>query len=183
MGAERLRTLRTRLLSLAAVHSDRRVNEELAGADARKWHYAVLATLDEFGPASQAQLSDHTRIYRSDLVAVLNELTERGQVSREPDPSDRRRNLVTITAAGHRQLHRLDEILARVDDEIFAPLDQRQREQLTTLLSLLVERPGEPPQQAEELPQHAVKPAATGRRTAGAVRRTGARPAKTEQAT
>ena len=137
-GAERLRTLRTRLLSLAAMHSDRRVNEELARADARKWHYAVLATLDEFGPASQSQLSDRTRIYRSDLVAVLNELTARGQVSRAPDPDDRRRNLVTLTPDGRRGLHTLDKILADVEAEVFAPLTPEQRAQLTTLLTLLV---------------------------------------------
>ncbi len=137
-GAERLRTLRTRLLSLAALHSDRRVNEELAHADARKWHYAVLATLDEFGPASQARLSDRTRIHRSDLVAVITELTERGLVDRSPDPADRRRNLVTLTAPGRRRLHKLDKILAAVDDEVFAPLDPAQRTQLTDLLTLLV---------------------------------------------
>ncbi|WP_250006382.1 MarR family winged helix-turn-helix transcriptional regulator [Actinoplanes sp. M2I2] len=143
-GAERLRTLRTRLLSLAAMHSDRRVNEQLARADARKWHYAVLATLDEFGPASQAQLSDRTRVYRSDLVAVLNELADRGQVDRAPDPADKRRNLVRITTAGRRQLRRLDKILAAVDDEVFAPLDPAQRAQLTDLLTILVDRQGEP---------------------------------------
>ena len=54
MPARRLRRRPTRLLSLAAIHSDRQVNEALARADARKWHYAVLATLDEAGPASQA---------------------------------------------------------------------------------------------------------------------------------
>ncbi|WP_250034765.1 MarR family winged helix-turn-helix transcriptional regulator [Paractinoplanes maris] len=141
-GAERLRTLRTRLLSLAAVHADRRVTEELAGAGARKWHYAVLATLDEFGPASQSRLSDRTRVYRSDLVAVLNELSGRGQIERAPDPADKRRNLVRITAAGRRQLHTLDQLLAAVDDDVFAPLTPAQRAQLTDLLTILVDHHG-----------------------------------------
>ncbi|MEU4695306.1 MarR family transcriptional regulator [Actinoplanes sp. NPDC023714] len=139
-GAERLRNLRTRLLSFAATHSDRRVNEELSKADARKWHFAVLATLDEFGPLSQAQLSDRTRIYRSDLVSVINELTDRGQVVRAPDPADRRRNVVTLTPAGHRQLARLDRILAGVEEEILAPLTAEERDQLTRLLTAMVER-------------------------------------------
>jgi DNA-binding MarR family transcriptional regulator len=143
-GAQRLRTLRTRLLSLSALHSDRRVSEELARAGARKWHYAALATLDEFGPASQAQLSDRTRIYRSDLVAVLNELAERGEVERAPDPADRRRNLVRVTASGRRQLRRLDKLLAAVDDEVFAPLTPAQRAQLTELLTILVDHHGDP---------------------------------------
>lgn len=143
-GAERLRTLRTRLLSLAATHSDRRVIEELARAGARKWHYAALATLEEFGPASQSALSDRTRIYRSDLVAVLDELAGRGQVERAPDPADRRRNLVRITASGRRQLRRLDKLLTAVDDDVFAPLTPAQRDQLTELLTILVDHHGGP---------------------------------------
>lgn len=138
-GAQRLRTLRTRLLGLAAMHSDRRVNDELARVGARKWHYAVLATLDEFGPASQSRLSDRTRIYRSDLVAVLNELAEREQVDRAPDPADKRRNLVRITGAGRRALRELDRVLAAVEDEVLAPLTAAQRAQLTDLLTILVD--------------------------------------------
>ena len=141
-GAARLRNLTTRLLSLAATQSDRRVNEELARADARKWHYAVLATLDEFGPASQAQLSHRTGIYRSDVVAVINELAGRGQVERSPNPADRRQNVITLTQRGRRQLLKLDKLLANVQDEVLAPLSPPEREQLTQLLTALVDRRG-----------------------------------------
>src|SRR6266540_6687737 len=79
----RLRRLPSRLLTQTAMHADRLVNEGLARADDRKWHYAVLAALQEFGPASQAALSRRTGIYRSDLVAVINELAGRGLRSEE----------------------------------------------------------------------------------------------------
>lgn len=138
-GVERLRRLPTRLLSLAAIHSDRRVNEELARVDARKWHYAVLATLDELGPLSQAELSSRTGIYRSDLVSVINELAARELVDRAPDPGDRRRNVVTLTPPGRRQLLTLDTLLADVADEVLAPLAPAQRAQLTRLLTILVD--------------------------------------------
>ncbi|MCX5069026.1 MarR family winged helix-turn-helix transcriptional regulator [Micromonospora lupini] len=137
-GAARLRRLPTRLLSLAATYSDRRVNEALGRADARKWHYAVLATLDEFGPVSQAELSNRTSIYRSDLVAVINELTEQGLVERSADPADRRRNLITLTGQGHRQLLRLGELLADIENEVLAPLSPAQRDQLTHLLTAVL---------------------------------------------
>jgi len=142
-SAERLRRLPTRLLSLAAIQADRLVNEELARVDARKWHYAVLATLEEFGAASQAELSVRTGIYRSDLVAVINELAGRGLVKRAPDPADRRRNVVTLTAPGRRQLLKLDKLLADVEDEVLAPLNPTQREQLSHLLTTLVNHHGQ----------------------------------------
>jgi DNA-binding MarR family transcriptional regulator len=135
----RLRRLPTRLLSLAATMTDRLVNEALAGANARKWHYAVLATLDEFGAASQAELSGRTRIYRSDLVAVINELAEQGMVKRSPDPADGRRNVITLTGSGRRQLAKLDRLLADVEAEALAPLSATQREQLTRLLGAIVD--------------------------------------------
>jgi DNA-binding MarR family transcriptional regulator len=138
-SATRLTNLTTRILSMAANHADRIVTERLAVVGARKWHYAVLATLEEFGPASQAQLSDHTRIHRSDVVAVIDELADDALVKRSPDPADGRRNVITITAKGRRRLRRLDTLLANVQDEILALLDARERRQLHALLAKVVE--------------------------------------------
>jgi len=135
----RLRNLPSRLLTHTAMHADRLVNEGLAGADARKWHYAVLVSLRELGPASQATLSRRSGIYRSDLVAVINELADAGHVERAPDPADRRRNVITITEAGRAHLGRLDELLATVQDELLAPLDPAERDQLTRLLTRLLD--------------------------------------------
>src|ERR1700739_1769539 len=89
---ERLRSLPSRLLNLAAGYAQRQVGERLATLDSRKWHYATLAALEEFGPDSQSGLSDRTGIYRSDLVATINDLTARGLVVRNPVPADRRRH-------------------------------------------------------------------------------------------
>jgi len=136
--AARLANLTTRLLSMAATHSDRIVNERLASAAARKWHYAVLATLEEFGPASQADLSDRTGVYRSDVVGVVNELVERGHVVRAPDPADRRRNVISLTPGGRRQLGHLDALLEAAQDEVLAPLDEGERARLHQLLAAVV---------------------------------------------
>ncbi|WP_405817644.1 MarR family transcriptional regulator [Streptomyces sp. NBC_00838] len=140
--AARLRNLGTRLLSLAAIQSDRLVNEELARAGARKWHYAVLATLEEFGPASQSELSRRTGIHRSDMVAVINELADHGRVERSPNPADRRQNVIALTERGRELILRLDRLLAEVEDEVLAPLNPSERAQLTRLLTTLVDHHG-----------------------------------------
>ncbi|MFI6600333.1 MarR family winged helix-turn-helix transcriptional regulator [Nonomuraea sp. NPDC050536] len=135
----RLRRLPSRLLSMAAAHADRLIAAGLAAEDARKWHYAVLVALDESGPASQATLSRRTGIYRSDLVAVINELAERSLVERAPDPDDRRRNVITLTDRGHAHLARLDEVLETLQNGLLAPLAQEERATLVTLLTRLVD--------------------------------------------
>ncbi|MFE6685835.1 MarR family winged helix-turn-helix transcriptional regulator [Streptomyces sp. NPDC057743] len=136
---DRLRRRASRLLSQLTVRSDRLINDGLARIDARKWHYAVLASLQDFGPGSQATLSGRTGIYRSDMVGVLNELAERELVKRAPDPDDRRRNVITISAKGRRQLRRLDTVLDGLHDELLAPLDPAEREQLVQLLTRLLD--------------------------------------------
>ncbi|MGP3958600.1 MarR family winged helix-turn-helix transcriptional regulator [Nonomuraea sp. 3N208] len=135
----RLRRLPSRMLSMLAMHADRLVSEGLARMDARKWHYATLVALNESGPASQAELSKRTGIYRSDLVSVINELAERGFVDRAPDPADRRRNVITVTERGRRHLERLDKLITELQDDVLAPLSQPERQQLTDLLSRVLE--------------------------------------------
>ncbi|MGI5353060.1 MarR family winged helix-turn-helix transcriptional regulator [Streptomyces sp. CA-250714] len=136
---DRLRRRASRLLSQLTMWSDRLINEGLARADARKWHYAVLASLQEYGPASQAELSRRSGIYRSDMVSVLNELAERDLVERAPDPDDRRRNIITISARGRRQLRLLDKVLDDLHDELLAPLSPAERDQLVRLLTRLLD--------------------------------------------
>src|SRR5580698_10592644 len=141
---ERLRSLPSRLLSLAAGYAQRLVTDRLATVGSRRWHYATLAALEEFGPDSQSGLSDRTGIYRSDLVATINELTARGLVVRAPDPADGRRNAITITDEGRRQLKRLDALIAEGEAEFLAPLSAADRAELIRILQLLVEHHSRP---------------------------------------
>lgn len=130
------------LLTQTAAHAHRLVSDTFAAADARGYHYRILATLDEFGPASQADLGRRTAIHLSDMVGSINELADQGLVERSPDPSDRRRNIISVTGAGLRRLKDLHAQLVRTQDELLAPLSKREREQLTGLLARLLDHHG-----------------------------------------
>ncbi len=134
----RLRRLPSWLLTQTAAHAHRLVADGLAEVHARGYHLRLLATLEEFGPASQATLGRRSGIHFSDVVAALNELAERGLIERAPDPDDRRRNVITITQAGRRHLRRLDKQVARIQDDLLEPLSADEREQLTGLLARLL---------------------------------------------
>ena len=77
------------------------------------------------------------QVDRSDVVATVNDLAARGLVSRTPDPDDRRRNVIAITARGTEMLRRLDVTLAEVQDHVLEPLDERERATLVRLLAKL----------------------------------------------
>ena len=135
----RVRAKPSWLLNQAAIPANRLVAEGLAAIDGRRHHYVLLAALDEGGPASQADLSRRTTIDRSDMVAAVNELAERGLVVRSPDATDRRRNVVSLTAAGRRHLQKLDRILDQAQDQLLAPLSPADRRELVDLLTRVVD--------------------------------------------
>ncbi|MEU1808251.1 MarR family transcriptional regulator [Micromonospora sp. WMMD1076] len=141
----RLAGLPSWLITRTAVRAGRLVSDGLAEVDARGYHFRLLATLDEFGPASQAALGRRSGIHVSDVVAALNELAERDFVTRSPDPADRRRNVVTITTAGRRQLRRLEKRLAEVQDDLLAPLSAEERAELARLLARVLAHHTRPP--------------------------------------
>ncbi len=113
------------------------VGRQLEAVGAHRSHYSVLAALQEFGPSSQAELGRRCSVDRSDMVALLDELSGAGHVRRTPDPDDRRRNVVTLTATGRRRLDRLDRVVTAAQDELLAPLSATERRQLVDLLARL----------------------------------------------
>jgi DNA-binding MarR family transcriptional regulator len=90
--------------------------------------------LAEQGPASQADLGRRLWIDRSDLHTILNELEDTGQVARERDQTDRRRNVVVLTRAGRAALTRLDKRVDAAQDALLAPLSASERRELRRLL-------------------------------------------------
>lgn len=126
------------LLTQLAVHANRLASEGFGEVGARGYHFRILAALEEFGVASQVELGRRCNMDRSDVVAAINELAERGYVERTPDPDDRRRNRVTLTTAGRRQLRRMDHALDKVQDDLLEPLSPDDRQTLTGLLARLL---------------------------------------------
>jgi DNA-binding MarR family transcriptional regulator len=131
----RLRSKASWLINKISPHAHRLITDGLAPADARGYHFAILAALAEFGPASQMSIGQRCGIDRSDTHAAMNELVDQGLVVRAPDPQDRRRNIITITAAGQKRLEQLDTVLCQVQDTLLTALSPTERKQLVGLLA------------------------------------------------
>ncbi|WP_338783636.1 MarR family winged helix-turn-helix transcriptional regulator [Streptomyces sp. DG1A-41] len=135
----RLRTTPSWLVTQIATRAARLVARALTSVGARRYHFALLAALDEFGPASQAELGRRCGIDRSYIVEAVNELAAAGLVLRVVDQADRRRNTVTVTEAGRAQLHSIGDALNGAQDDLLAPLSPQEREQLTALLGRVLD--------------------------------------------
>ncbi|MFD0568289.1 MarR family winged helix-turn-helix transcriptional regulator [Kitasatospora gansuensis] len=138
----RIRQLPSWLLGRAAARGHQLVARALAEEGLRMTHHAVLSAIAELGPVSQAQLGRSLRIDPKDIVAIVNDLQGEDLVTRAPDPADRRKNAVTVSAAYRRRLQRTERLSDRANEELTAALTLAEREQLTALLTRLIQPEG-----------------------------------------
>lgn len=136
----RLRALPSWLINQASRTAQQVVVDALAEVDAHRYHYAMLAALDEFGPMSQATLGRRVGLDRSDIAAAVADLAARQVIERATDPDDRRRNTVRITRTGQRYLQTLDRRVQAAQEELLAGLSASERRQLVRLLTRLVDQ-------------------------------------------
>ncbi len=103
-------------------------------AGLRPRHLIALTLLSDHGAASQQGLADTLSLDPSNVVGLLNELEERGLITRRRDPSDRRRHIVEISTEGENQLRAAQRLLACVEDDVLRALSPDERAALHTLL-------------------------------------------------
>lgn len=149
--SERVDGLPTWLLSRANARAQGMLVSAFADAGFRGYAYRLMAALAEQGALSQAELGRETGSDRKDVAVAVGELESRALVGREPDPTDARRKVVSLTAAGAVELDRLDGVVSEVQERVLAPLSADERAVLVGLLRRL--DPG-PPELSE--PQRAM---------------------------
>ena len=101
--------------------------------------FLVLKQLQSLRGASQAELADALGLDRSNLAAIASELAGRGLLERARGDADRRRYVLRCSRDGDALLRRAEGAIAAADDDILAPLDPAQREQLYALLRRLAD--------------------------------------------
>jgi MarR family transcriptional regulator, lower aerobic nicotinate degradation pathway regulator len=114
-----------------------RLARALDGFELRPQEFAVLHQLADGESLSQRGLGRSLRIHPSNLVAVLDRLHSAGLVTREADPTDRRRQLLAISAAGRSLLVEAEVAVAVVESDLFEPLSAAERARLEGILGRL----------------------------------------------
>jgi DNA-binding MarR family transcriptional regulator len=111
------------------------VAEAIAAEGLKLPHQAVLAAVADEGPMAQADLVRRLGFDAKDVVLMLNHLERQGLLVREPDPRDRRKNAVTVTADGAAVLERCARLADEANDRLLAPLSPAERRTFVSLLA------------------------------------------------
>src|SRR5438093_11766756 len=119
-----------------------RFTEALKPFGVRPRHVAALIELRDRGELTQQSLCGQLHLDPTNLVAILNELEQRGYATRRRDPEDRRRHLVEVSAKGIAVIDTVSEVMDGVEDELLDGFEPAEREQLEGLLISIWQRSG-----------------------------------------
>lgn len=122
------------LASQVATHGSRHLEAALDEHRLLRGHHAVLVALDDFGPLSQQQLAASLKVDKSHLVGRVDDLETRGLITRAPDPSDRRRHHIALTAPGRALLSQLRLAATQSEQRFLYALSAEERHTFTALL-------------------------------------------------
>jgi DNA-binding MarR family transcriptional regulator len=119
-----------------------RFSEALEPFGIRPRHVAALIELRDSGELTQQSLCGQLHLDPTNLVAILNDLEQRGYATRRRDPEDRRRHIVEVSKKGLAVIDRVSEVMDGVEEELLADLEPAEREHLEGALTSIWERSG-----------------------------------------
>jgi DNA-binding MarR family transcriptional regulator len=108
--------------------------------DISMWGYIVLTALVEQPVRTQAALAQAINADKSRIISVLDELQERGLIHRQPDESDRRVHLLSLTPAGDRLRRSVEAGIRHQEEQVLAVLTATDRDAFLESLKALYER-------------------------------------------
>jgi DNA-binding MarR family transcriptional regulator len=130
------------LLSQVGVYASRRFAERIAAIDLHPPLFRVLNMVDAAEGQSQQAIGEAIQAPASRMVAIVDELEERGMIERRPHPGDRRVRALYLTPAGRRLLSRARGIAMEHEAELVRGLGKADRAKLVALLQAVVGEQG-----------------------------------------
>jgi DNA-binding MarR family transcriptional regulator len=105
-------------------------------------HAGALRAIAANAGINQQSLASLLGLVPSRLVTLLDELEERGLVERRDQPDDRRVYAIHLTEKGRRAMADVGRVAHAHDDTICAPLSDKERELLRSLLVRIADDQG-----------------------------------------
>jgi DNA-binding MarR family transcriptional regulator len=99
--------------------------------------FSALMRLHEHGACSQNQLGRLAGMDVATIKGVVDRLRDKGLVRANPDPEDKRRSVISLSASGARMIAPLQAAGHQITRKTLSPLSEQERKTLLNLLSRL----------------------------------------------
>jgi DNA-binding MarR family transcriptional regulator len=126
------------LLKTAYAQLAERVDEVLKPLELSARQLAVLSVIAMNDSLSQIALSERLGVDRTTIFEMLDELEDAGLLERRRDKSDRRRNVLALTASGRSRLVEAEQARAEAEADYLSRLKDHDTRDLFALLRALV---------------------------------------------
>src|SRR5262245_515280 len=130
------------LLAQVGAHAAGQFGERLRALRLTRPNAGILRLIGLSPGLSQQELARRLAILPSQLVALLDELQDRGLIERRQDTADRRTYALHLTTLGRNTTEQIGRIAREHDDAVCAALNIDERRQLNALLSRIAEQQG-----------------------------------------
>jgi len=130
------------LLAQVGAHAAGQFGERLSSLRLTRPDAGILRLIGVSPGLSQQELASRLGMLPSQLVALLDELQERGLIERRQDTADRRTYALHLTTLGRHTTELIGHIAREHDDAVYAALNMDERRQLKALLSRIAEQQG-----------------------------------------
>lgn len=121
-------------LRRAEVQMRGEVARALAADDIRAVEYSILSLVTANREVTQKELGETLSVKRPNMVSLIERLEQRGLIVRAVMARDRRNQILSATDAARVLLARLDAKLDALEQQVFGPWSQRERELLAQML-------------------------------------------------
>ena len=135
-------TFLARLLRRAHLSASRRYRRHLAAFDFAPGEARVLMSVLDAPGVTPSALADSADVDPPTVTGVVDRLVARGYLRREPDPRDRRRQLLYATDAGEALRPRIREARRASEAELEGLLGPEDTAQLSDLLARFLDAEG-----------------------------------------
>jgi DNA-binding MarR family transcriptional regulator len=132
------------LLYKAGALARHRWSAMLARLNVSPGQYGALMALGEAGRLGQQRLAEFIGVDPRNAVPIIDALAEQGLVSREVDPSDRRRRVLQLTTRGRAVAGNLASVAAEIEADLLRPLPADDQASLRRMLLALLNAAKEP---------------------------------------
>jgi DNA-binding MarR family transcriptional regulator len=130
------------LLAQLGAHAASKFAERLGTLELAPADTGIMRLLRKAAGLSQQELAAKLQIHPSRLVAILDNLENRGLVERRANPDDRRLYSIHLTNDGGEMLEKIGRVAMEHQDALLSVLSSDERDQLAGLLLRIADQQG-----------------------------------------